>query len=73
MAAFTTVLLGSVISNVLNTHSQLLRSLSAEVGSTVAAVTGVDVSNSVLGLVVVATTLSFLWGVAYHYARHSTN
>ena len=70
LAAFTTVVLGAVISNVLNAHSREIRDVSAGIGSLITSATGVDVPSSLAGLAVVATLLSFLWGVAYHYARH---
>lgn len=71
LASFTTILIGAVITNLLSAHSGLLREFSATVGDSVTSVSGVDVSNTLVGLVVVATVLSFLWGVAYHYARHA--
>jgi len=70
LAAFTTIILGAMISNFLNAHSQILREFSSVVGGIATAVTGVDLSNTLAGLLVVATVLSFLWGVAYHLARH---
>lgn len=70
LAAFTTILLGAVISNFLNAHSRSLRSLSRTVGELVTPVLGITVSNTVAGMLIIATVLSFVWGIAYHVARH---
>ena len=70
LASFTTILLGAVISNFLNAHSALLRELSALVGRFATTTTGVAVSDTTAGLLVIATALSFVWGVAYHVTRH---
>jgi len=72
LAAFTTIILGAVISNFLNAHSSVLRDLSSTVGGFVTTVGGVDLSNTLVGLLVISTFLSFLWGVAYHIARHQS-
>jgi hypothetical protein len=69
LAAFVSIVLGSLISNFLAAHTGLLTALSRSVGSVVTSVLGVSVPWRVTGMAVIATGLAFVWGVAYHYSR----
>jgi hypothetical protein len=70
-AAFLSIVLGALISNVLSAHAGLLGDTVEGVGSLVATIPGLSLSEDVTGLLVVSTLLAFLWGVAYHYSQHS--
>lgn len=70
-AAFLSIVLGALISNVLSAHAGLLGDVVEGVGSLVASVPVISLSEDVTGLLVVSTLLAFLWGVAYHYSEHS--
>ena len=70
VASFVTIILGAFISNYLSAHSGVLWGLTRSVGGFVVGLTGLDLPEVVTGIVVIATSLSFLWGVAYHYSRH---
>jgi hypothetical protein len=70
-AAFLSIVLGALISNVLSAHAGLLGDFVEGVGSLVASVPVISLSKDVTGLLVVSTLLAFLWGVAFHYSEHS--
>jgi VIT1/CCC1 family predicted Fe2+/Mn2+ transporter len=70
VASFTTIILGAFISNYLSAHSSVLWGLTQSVGGTVTSVVGLDLPEVMTGVLVVATMLSFVWGVAYHFSRH---
>jgi membrane protease YdiL (CAAX protease family) len=70
IASFITIILGAFISNYLSTHSGVLWGLTHAAGGAVASLVGLDLPEVMTGVLVVATILSFLWGVAYHYQRH---
>lgn len=69
-AAFVSILLGSVISELLGTHGGLFYRGAALVGNRVGRYLGVPLAPETVGLLTIAVVLSFLWGVAYHHARH---
>lgn len=73
LASFITIILGTLISNYLNAHSNLLWGITRSVGGVVIGVTGLSLPEVVTGIAVVSTVLSFLWGVAYHISRHGLN
>lgn len=70
VASFTTIILGAFISNYLSTHSSLLWGLTHSAGGVVVRLVGIDLPEVMTGVLVIATALSFLWGVAYHFSRH---
>jgi hypothetical protein len=69
VASFVTIILGAFISNYLSTHSSVLWGLTRSAGGTVTSLVGLDLPEVMTGIVVIATALSFVWGVAYHYSR----
>lgn len=69
-AAFTSLLVGSVISEYISMHSHVLRRAATLAGRATTASLGLELSGPFVGLVVVSTTLAFLWGVLYHVRRH---
>lgn len=74
MAAFLSIILGSIISNFLSAHTDLLTNLSERIGGGFAGAIGVSsLPENAMGLIIISTVLAFLWGVAYHHARHRTS
>jgi hypothetical protein len=69
-AAFTSIVLGSFISNYLAAHESILTGLTVSVGRAVTGTVGIEASDTLAGLVVVGFWLAFVWGLAYHLARH---
>jgi hypothetical protein len=69
LAAFLSIIIGSLLSTYLNTHSSLIRDSTEVVGRQLAGLLGVQVPAFVGGVIVIATLLSFAWGVAYHFSR----
>jgi hypothetical protein len=72
-AAFLSIILGALISNFISAHTELLTDLSSAIGQVVVGITGASIPEEVSGLLLVSTFLAFLWGLAYHYARHGDN
>ena len=72
IASFTTIILGAFISNYLSTHSSVLWGLTHRAGDMVTSLVGLDLPEVMTGILVVASILSFLWGIAYHFSRHGT-
>lgn len=70
LAAFTAIILGSFISNWLAAHESVLTGLTVSVGQVVTGLVGIEASDTLAGLVVVGFWLAFVWGLAYHVARH---
>jgi len=70
LAAFLSIVLGSILSNFMSSHSGLLTTASQSVGGTITGTTGITLSENAVGLLTISTALAFLWGVAYHQARH---
>lgn len=71
-ASFLSIVIGVVISEFLSTHADVLADASRAVGTALVGAFGVSLPTEVAGMVVVATLLSFCWGVAYHYTRHGS-
>lgn len=69
-AAFTSILLGSLLSNYLAAHQSILTDLTVTVGRTVINLLGLTAPRNIAGLVVVGSLIAFCWGIAYHMARH---
>ena len=72
-AAFVTILLGATIKSLLGSHTDLINDLSESIGSTIGSTVGASVPEELAGVLVISTVLAFLWGIAYHHARHSTD
>jgi hypothetical protein len=72
LAAFLSIVLGSILSNFISSHSGLLTTASESVGGTITGTTGITLSENAVGLLTISTALAFLWGVAYHRARHQS-
>jgi len=73
LAAFLSIILGALISNFISAHTELLTDLSSVTGQLIVGITGTSLPEEVSGLLLVSTFLAFLWGLAYHYARHGTD
>lgn len=73
LAAFLSIVLGSVLSNVLSAHTTVIRDVSRSTGGVISAVPGMSLPDTVTGFLLVAIVISFLWGIAYHFARHGTD
>jgi hypothetical protein len=71
-AAFLSIIIGSIISNFLSAHTNLLNSVSESAGKLVVGLTGISISEEVTGLLAISSLLAFFWGIAYHYARHGS-
>lgn len=75
VAAFVALVLGSVLKSFLNSHAPELRQISETVGFVLADVlvslTGLQLSETVAGMLGIVFVLTFLWGWFYHVARHS--
>lgn len=69
-AAFTSILLGSLLSNYLSAHQSLLTDLTVAAGRAAVGLVGLRVGRQVAGLLVIGSALAFCWGIAYHFARH---
>lgn len=69
-AALITIILGATIKSLLGSHTELINDISEGIGSTIASVTGASLPEELAGILVISTVLAFLWGVAYHHARH---
>jgi len=70
MAAFVSMIVGTVLSKYIWTHLPPLAEAATLVGETVVAVTGVHLSDQLTGSFIIIVSLSFIWGVVYHWARH---
>jgi len=71
IAAFTTLLLGTILSKFVRTLFPPVGELSLLVVRTIADLgLPVPTDEAFAGTLVVVVTLSFLWGVAYHVSRH---
>jgi hypothetical protein len=73
LASFVTIIAGAVISGYLSVHASVLWDLTRTAGKMVTWVLGINLPTAVTGMLVIATVLSFVWGVAYHYSRHGSS
>jgi hypothetical protein len=73
VASFVTIIIGAFLSNYLSTHSSVLWGLTRRAGDAVTSLLGIRLPEVMIGIVVIATVLSFLWGIAYHYSRHGVS
>ena len=72
VAAFLSILLGGLISDVLGTYASVFSDFSQSLGEPIVGVLGGSISATTTGHLLIATGLAFAWGVAYHYARHGS-
>jgi hypothetical protein len=70
VAAFLSIIIGSFLSNYLAAHESVLTGVTRAVGDRLVTTLGVPAPEVVAGMLVVSSVLAFLWGVAYHLARH---
>lgn len=68
IASLGSIVLGAYIS----AHTSLVTGISQSIGESVLSAIGVSLHESVTGMLLISTGLAFLWGVAYHFARHSS-
>jgi len=69
IASFGSIVLGAYIS----AHTSLVTGLSRSIGESVLSTVGLSLPESVTGMLLISTGLAFLWGVAYHFARHGSD
>jgi hypothetical protein len=69
-AAFTSIIIGSLLSNYLAAHESVLTEVTRTAGRFLTTTIGVPTSSTVGGMLLVSSILAFAWGVAYHVARH---
>lgn len=69
-AAFASIIIGSFLSNYLAAHESVLTNMTQTAGRWLTATIGVPASSTVVGMLLVSSILAFVWGVAYHVARH---
>ena len=68
IASFGSIVLGAYIS----AHTSLVTGISRSIGDSVLSTVGLSLPESVTGMLLISTALAFLWGIAYHFARHSS-
>ena len=68
IASFGSIVLGAYIS----AHTSLVTGISRSIGESVLSTAGLSLPESVTGMLLISTGLAFLWGVAYHFARHGS-
>lgn len=61
---------GILLSAYLSAHSTLINAYTESTGTFVVEITAVPLEPEIAGLVATMSVLTFIWGVAYHYARH---
>lgn len=73
MSAFVTLIAGALLSKYLWGIVPPLGEASLTTMKVIRSTTGIDVpvSEQFAGMVVVMVGLSFVWGIFYHYGRHS--
>lgn len=73
LAAFLTFIVGSMLSNFVWDTMPSIGRLSLFAVETLQSVTGVYIqaNEQTAGTLIVMVTLSVLWGVIYHFQRHS--
>lgn len=69
-SSVVSVVLSSVLAGYIDTQSGTVAALTEGVGSFLTERVGAPVPEEVAGMLVVIAAISFVWGVAYHYARH---
>ena len=69
-AALISIVIGSVISSYIEMYAKPVGRITEEVGTVLTSNIGLSLSEDVSGVLVIVAILSFIWGVAYHLARH---
>lgn len=69
-AAFTSMVVGTVLSKYIWNHAPSLAEAGTRVSAMLASTAGVELPATASGSLVVVLGLSFLWGVVYHVTRH---
>ena len=69
-AALISIVIGSVISSYIEMYVEPVARMTNRVGAIVTSDLGMPLSEEVSGMLVIVSLLSFIWGVAYHFARH---
>ena len=71
IAALVSIVLGSVISSYIEIHAEPVANLTASVGDILVTRADIPLPEEMSGALVIVAVLSFVWGAAYHTARHS--
>jgi hypothetical protein len=73
LASFVTLILGALLSKYIWELVPSLGDVSLRVMTFIIAVTGASIptNEQFAGTVVVMVAISFVWGVVYHFGRHS--
>lgn len=69
LAAFFGIVFASIISESVRMHNESLHSATVAVGSFVVDLFGLDMPESIVGIIVLAFVLAFGWGMVYHWGR----
>jgi cellobiose-specific phosphotransferase system component IIC len=69
-AALISIVIGSIISSYIEMYVKPVASVTERIGTIATSNLGIPLSEDVSGMLVVVALLSFIWGVAYHFARH---
>jgi hypothetical protein len=69
-AALVSIILGAVISSYIKVYAEPVARVTETIGSLVVTQVGLPLPEEMSGVLVVVVILSFVWGVAYHIARH---
>jgi hypothetical protein len=69
-AAFTSIILGTIVSNYLSAHDTILTKITHTTGELIISTLELNQPRTVAGMLLISSILAFLWGVTYHTARH---
>jgi len=70
LAAFVSLVVGSMLSKYVWTYTPPLAEAGAAIGRLLAPLLGTPLSREVAGGLLLVLALSFVWGVVYHLGRH---
>jgi hypothetical protein len=70
VASLVSIVLASVMSGYVNAHAGSITETTGKIALAAANTVGLSLPADVAGILVFVVALSFLWGTAYHYARH---
>ena len=70
LAALVSIVLGAVISSYIEVYAEPIAGVTEWIGGLVVTQAGLPLPEEMSGALVVIAVLSFVWGVAYHVARH---
>lgn len=70
VAAFSSMLVGAIISKFVWVQLPSFATLSRELGRLLVLFTGVQYEPKMVGTMLLGAGLAFCWGVAYHVTRH---